>query len=111
MYANPTTTASTSTRKEVNMMTKTLTRLAISGAATCLALLATAAPALAGEPGEPTFEPTTISGGPSTDGETGGLDATSVALGGLAGITLAGAGLGVTLGVQRRRDHTPIRPA
>jgi hypothetical protein len=35
-----------------------------------------------------------------------GLQATSVALGALGGIALAGAGLGIILGVQRRRDHT-----
>ena len=35
-----------------------------------------------------------------------GLDTTSVALGALCGIALAGAGLGITLGVQRRREHS-----
>ena len=34
------------------------------------------------------------------------LDTTSVALGALGGITLGGAGLGLTLAVQRRRDTT-----
>jgi hypothetical protein len=33
------------------------------------------------------------------------LEATSVVLGALGGITLGGAALGITLAVQRRRDH------
>jgi hypothetical protein len=37
-----------------------------------------------------------------------GLDTTSVALGALAGIALGGAGLGITLVVQRRRDHAAL---
>jgi hypothetical protein len=40
-------------------------------------------------------------------GPGGGREATSAALGALGGIALAGAGLGITLGVQRRRDATP----
>lgn len=43
--------------------------------------------------------------------EEDGLDATSIALGALGGIAFTGAGLGVTLGVQRRRDHTAPHPA
>ncbi len=42
----------------------------------------------------------------SVGGQGDGVEATSVALGALGGIALAGAGLGITLGVQRRRDHT-----
>ena len=34
-----------------------------------------------------------------------GRQGTSVALGALGGIAVAGAGLGITLGVQRRREH------
>jgi hypothetical protein len=41
----------------------------------------------------------------SVGGQGDGVEATSVALGALGGIALAGAGLGITLGVQRRRDH------
>jgi hypothetical protein len=33
------------------------------------------------------------------------FDTTSIALGALGGIALGGAGLGVALGLQRRRDH------
>ena len=40
-----------------------------------------------------------------------GLEATSVALGALGGIALAGAGLGITLDIQRRRDHAALHPA
>lgn len=40
-----------------------------------------------------------------------GIDRTSAALGALAGIALAGAGVGVTLTVQRFRDHTAAHPA
>jgi hypothetical protein len=41
----------------------------------------------------------------SIGGQGDGLEATPVALGALGGIALAGAGLGITLGVQRRHDH------
>ena len=40
-----------------------------------------------------------------------GLDTTSVALGALGGIALGGAALGITLGVQRRRDHAALPTA
>jgi hypothetical protein len=36
------------------------------------------------------------------------LDVTSVALGALGGIALGGAGLGISLAVQRRRDHASL---
>jgi hypothetical protein len=39
------------------------------------------------------------------------LDTTSVALGALGGIALGGAALGITLGVQRRRDHAELPAA
>jgi len=39
------------------------------------------------------------------------LHTTSVALGALGGIALAGAGLGITLGLQRRRDHAALHSA
>ena len=38
------------------------------------------------------------------------LDTTSIALGALGGIALGGAALGITLGVQRRRDHSAPHP-
>jgi hypothetical protein len=40
-----------------------------------------------------------------------GLDTTSVALGALGGIALGAAGLGMTLVVQRRRDHVTLPTA
>lgn len=40
-----------------------------------------------------------------------GLDTTSAALGALGGIALGGAGLMVSLGVQRRRDRSAAHPA
>jgi hypothetical protein len=40
-----------------------------------------------------------------------GLDTTSVALGALGGIALGGAGLGITLAVQRRHDHASLPTA
>jgi hypothetical protein len=46
-----------------------------------------------------------VSSSGSAVGPGDGREATSVALGALGGIALAGAGLGITLGVQRRRDH------
>lgn len=47
--------------------------------------------------------------GPVEQGD--GLDVPSVALGALGGIALGGAGLGITLGVQRRRDHATLHAA
>jgi hypothetical protein len=44
----------------------------------------------------------------SSGTQRSGLDTTSVALGALAGIALGGAGLGITLVVQRRRDHAAL---
>ena len=40
-----------------------------------------------------------------------GLDTTSVALGAVGGMALGGAALGITLGVQRRRDHAAMPTA
>ena len=44
-------------------------------------------------------------------GSNQGLDTTSVALGALGGIALGGAGLGITLLVQRRHDHATLPTA
>jgi hypothetical protein len=38
------------------------------------------------------------------------LDVSSAALGALAGIALGGVGLGITLGIQRHRDHAAAIP-
>jgi hypothetical protein len=48
---------------------------------------------------------------PTGTGSNQGLDTTSVALGALGGIALGGAGLGITLVVQRRRDHVTLPTA
>jgi hypothetical protein len=101
---------------------KGLTALTVSVAALWFALAAT--PAAAGEIPEPTTRPETTATAPNTGPpnypnyepryevprvesvvqQGGGLEATSVALGALGGIALAGAGVGITL--QRRRAHT-----
>ncbi|MFI6675553.1 hypothetical protein [Kribbella sp. NPDC050470] len=92
-------------------MKKKLTRATVAAAGVCAALVTmTASPAAAGVPPEPpwTAPPTTVPTQPPTV-ETGqGLDVSSVALGALGAFTLAGAGLGITLGVQRRRDHAGL---
>jgi hypothetical protein len=74
-----------------------------AGAVVSLGFFMMASPAMAqqypgegGSSGDISYAPT-----PRDDG----LDATSVALGALAGITFAGVGVGVTVGVQRRREH------
>jgi hypothetical protein len=104
---------------------KGLAVLSVSAAGLWLALVAT--PAAADDLPEPTTRPETTTtvpfpGPPSYPNydpryevaprewaveQGSGLEATSVALGALGGIALAGAGLGITLGVQRRRDHAP----
>lgn len=82
-------------------------RLALGTAAAGLAVLATAA--------DPAHAINQDQGGGagvvSSSNDDGGLDVTSAALGALGGIALGGAGLGVTLGVQRRRDHAAARLA
>ncbi|WP_405066682.1 hypothetical protein OG558_34115 [Kribbella sp. NBC_01510] len=113
---------------------KGLAALTASGAGILLALMATSAPATASQkpepngpaetsttatsPGPPNYTnydaqhhgnmTTTVS--PSAEHRSG-LDTTSVALGALGGIALGGAGLGITLGVQRRRDRSAPHPA
>jgi hypothetical protein len=85
-------------------MTTKLTRLAV-GVGAGLALTLMAMPASADtkpEPGPGPVVQTT---------EDSGLDTTSIALGALGGIAFAGTGLGIILGVQRRRDHTAPHPA
>jgi hypothetical protein len=47
----------------------------------------------------------------SAPGQGDGMEPTSVAAGALGGIALAGAGLGITLGVQRRRDRATLHTA
>lgn len=106
---------------------KGLAALTASGAGILLALMAAAAPATASpnpEPNGPAGTSTTAPNlGPpnypnydpqyevSPVEQDSGLDTTSVALGALGGIALGGAGLGITLGVQRRRDHATPHPA
>jgi hypothetical protein len=106
---------------------KRLAVLTASGAGILLALMATAAPATASSMREPYDPPETSATVPnpgppnypkydpksevSPVEQESGLDTTSVALGALGGIALAGAGLGIARGVQRRRDHAAPHPA
>ncbi len=99
-------TTAVGTRK--HSMTSRFARLA-AGAAVSVALMTTAAPAMASEPPEPpggSHEQTTA---PAAAGDT--VDLSSVALGALSGIALSGAGLGIAYGVQRRRDRSTAHPA
>jgi hypothetical protein len=83
--------------------TKILAGFAAS-AATCLGVLSIAAPASADV--KPDGGSTsTVQPVPLADPGTG-LDTSSIALGALGGIAFAGAGLGITLGVQRHRDRS-----
>lgn len=87
----------------------TLVRLALGTTATVAFLAVAAAPA-----GAINQDPAggAVSAASSTPPATAdGVDVTSAALGALGGIALGGAGLAVTLGVQRRRDHTGPHPA
>jgi hypothetical protein len=82
---------------------KTRLIMLATGAAVSVALMTAATPAMAQEYPNP-------EGGSSGErtatapAHDDGLDTNSVVLGALAGIALGGAGLGITLGVQRRRD-------
>ncbi|TDO44616.1 hypothetical protein EV643_115116 [Kribbella sp. VKM Ac-2527] len=102
MSVHSTKNATKTTSPTPNSMATKLIRLAV-GAGAGLALTVMAAPASADVKPEPSPVVQTV--------DDDGLEATSIALGAFGGIALAGAGLGVTLGVQRRRDHTAIRPA
>jgi hypothetical protein len=118
------TVTTTRTRKEINTA-KVLRRLALGAGATIALTTIAAAPAPAINQDHHGGTGVTISPAPSplychnhpkddcevpssgsVGGQGDGLEATSVALGALGGIALAGAGLGITLGVQRHRDHT-----
>jgi hypothetical protein len=83
-----------------------LTRLA-AGAGICLALLTMAAPTAMAQNQDP--------GAGGTAGtvvaQNEGPDVSSIALGALGGIAFAGVGLGITLGVQRHRDHAAMPSA
>ncbi len=101
----------------------------VPGAGVCLALLSVAAPASASiQPHDPPI-PASIASAPGYDHtyndpsgnqpdevqpvqpQSDGLHTTSVTLGALGGIVFAGACLGVTLGVQRRRHHSALHSA
>ena len=96
----------TAVRTTKKSMTTGLVRLA-AGAAISVALMTTAAPAMAQQPPEPgpvSTEPAVTSPAPA-------VDVSSAALGALGGIALGGLGLGITVGIQRRRDHSAAHPA
>jgi hypothetical protein len=83
-------------------MTTKMTMLA-AGAAVSVAVMAGATPAMAQEYPSPDGSSGQRTPAPPVQGD--GLDVNSVVLGSLAGIALAGAGLGISVGRQRRRDH------
>jgi hypothetical protein len=89
-------------------MTSRFARLA-AGAAVSVALMTTAAPAMASEPPEPRGSSVERTTTPAQADHS--VDLSSVALGALSGIALSGAGLGIAYGVQRRRDRSTAHPA
>jgi hypothetical protein len=95
----------TETAKPTSLRTKLVTLAA--GAAAAVALMTTAAPAMAQEypsPDGSSGERTALAPAQSEDW----LDVSSAAFGALAGISLAATGLGITIGVQRRREHRAV---
>jgi hypothetical protein len=102
----------TAPRTMKQSMTTRLVRLA-AGAAISVAFMTTAAPAMAQNAPEPrggsierTLGPTT---GPVPQAAPA-VDVSSAALGALGGIALGGLGLGIMVGVQRRREHSATHP-
>jgi hypothetical protein len=97
-------------------MTTRLARLA-AGAAVSVAFMTTAAPAMAQyapEPGDVYVErplDPPLAPPPAAAQPEPAVDVSSAALGALGGIALGGVGLGITLGIQRRRDHSTAHPA
>jgi hypothetical protein len=106
----------TALRTTKQFMTTGLGRM-IAGAALSAALLTVAAPAMAQNAPEPpggSVERTAVIEPVPPTGpvpEASSVDLSSAALGALGGLALAGAGLGVTLAIQRRRDHATAHPA
>ena len=104
----------TAVRITKQFMTTRLGRL-VAGAALSAALMTIAAPAMAQLPPEPgggsierPVDPQPV---PEPGPEAGSVDLSSAALGALGGLALGGAGLGITLGIQRRRDRAAVHPA
>ncbi len=96
--------------------------LTAGGAAVLFALMATAGPAAALEAPEPGGGSTVTEPGPpnypayapqyevpQVAAQDTGVDTSSAVLGALAGIALAGAGLGTAFAIARHRDH-PTAP-
>ncbi|MFG1818258.1 hypothetical protein ACGFIF_31150 [Kribbella sp. NPDC049174] len=104
-----------STKNATKTACKTmLVRLALGTTATAALLLVAAAPASAINQDHADRAGVMFpapSPAPYATASSGGVDVSSAALGALGGIALGGAGLALTLGVQRRRDHTAARPA
>ena len=103
----------TAARTTKQSMTTRLVRLA-AGAAVSVASLTAVAPAMAQQPPEPgggsierTLDPPEPAPADVTQAAPA-VDASSAALGALGGIALGGVGLGIMVGVQRRRDHSAI---
>jgi hypothetical protein len=103
----------TATRTTKQSMTTRLVRLA-AGAAVTVAFMTTAAPAMAQNPREPgggSIERTLDPPAPAVPQAAPAVDVSSAALGALGGIALGGVGLGIMVGLQRRRDHSAAHPA
>jgi hypothetical protein len=106
----------TATRTTKQSMTTRLVRLA-AGAAVTVAFITTAGPAMAQLPPEPgggsierTLDPPQPAPAEATQAAPA-VDVSSAALGALGGIALGGVGLGIVVGLQRRRDHSATHPA
>jgi hypothetical protein len=93
-------------------MTTRLVRMA-AGAAISVAFMTTAAPAMAQQPPEPRGGSIERNPDPpeAATPSAPAVDVSSAALGALGGIALGGLGLGITVGIQRRRDHSAAHPA
>ncbi|WP_329001627.1 hypothetical protein OHA18_01480 [Kribbella sp. NBC_00709] len=104
----------TATRTTKQSMTNRFLRLA-AGAAVSVAFMTTAAPAMAQNAPEPaggSVERIVDPQVPVTSTPAApAVDVSSAALGALGGIALGGMGLGIMVGVQRRRDHSAIHHA
>ncbi|TCC44656.1 hypothetical protein E0H75_34395 [Kribbella capetownensis] len=101
------TTAGPTSAPRIKRSIKTRLIMLATGAAASVALLTVVTPAMAQEYPSPEGASSGVSTAAApVPGE--GLDADSVVVGALAGIALGAAGLGITLGVQRRRDRAAM---
>ena len=97
--------------KSVRTAKKSMTIRLAAASAVIVAGLVTAAPAMANYSPEPGSGGPVDTAPPPATSTSDSVDLSSAGVGALAGIALGGAGLGIALAVQHRRDRSVEHPA